>query len=153
MFLDGILNTGYTSPASATSAYKKQNEETSTPLPRSWGSDTVSFSAEAVAARQAEAASNQEEKDDPTAAFSKYMREARGEESSTAGDPAAQLEKLKERLKKLAEQKSQIATEEGTPEATKQSKMEALDAEMNQVISQIAELTTQIAEMQGGGKA
>ena len=42
MFLDGILNTGYTSPASATSAYKKQNEETSTSLPRSWGSDTVS---------------------------------------------------------------------------------------------------------------
>lgn len=157
MYLDGILSTGYTSQALANSANKKQEEEESS-LPLSWGKDTVSFSQEALAAQRAEAANKQEAEDktagdDTAAAFAEYMKKARGEDSETSADPVEQLEKLKERLQKLTEQKAQVATEEGSSEAAKQGKMEALDAEINQVITQIAELSAQIAKTGSAGSA
>lgn len=64
-----------------------------------------------------------------------------------------QLEKLKERLKKLTEQKARAAAEEGSSEPAKHGKMEALDAEINQVITRIAELSAQIAKMGSKGQA
>lgn len=153
MSISNILSTGYASPATESPFHARRDAESSVSRPASWGSDTVSFSPAALAAMQAEESEKQEKsEDDGTAAFAKYMRKARGEEASSASNPEEQLERLKERLKKLSEQKAAIATkEDGSPQATKDSKMEALDAEINQVISQIAELEGLITQKNGKG--
>lgn len=157
MLINGILSAGY-APQLAARSLRSLQEEEQPLLPSSWGKDTVSFSQEALDAQRAEAGSKQRgkdtmEKDGASASFAEYMRKARGEDPSTGANPQEQLERLKERLKKLTGQKAQIATDEGLAEAGAQSKMEALDAEINQVISQIAELTAQIAATKGKGQS
>ena len=129
-------------------------------LPASWGSDTTSFSPEALAALDmAAVAAKQPELDEgkeengAAAEFSKYLRQARGEESASSGSLEEELENLKERLRKLEEKKqkeAEKAAEEGAS-GTLQTRFEALDEEIAQVASQIAELEQMLLKMNGKG--
>ncbi|WP_031387063.1 FlxA-like family protein [Desulfonatronum thiodismutans] len=104
--------------------------------------DTVSIS---PAAREAQQAVQSEDHDDNNAveAFRKYMHKARGGVDSSSNNP---LEALRERLKDLENKLSSLATSQSIPEETKSSMIQAIQAEISQIASQIAELEAQTSE-------
>ncbi|WP_158269711.1 FlxA-like family protein [Desulfonatronum sp. SC1] len=106
------------------------------------GGDTVSISS---AAREAQQAAQSEDHGDNDAveAFRKYMHKARGGVDSSSSDP---LEALKERLKELESKLSAVAASQSMPEETKNSMIQAIQAEIGQITSQIAELQAQASE-------
>ncbi len=149
MQLEGILGLGYTEPVKTVTSGDKREENASVPL--SWQNDTVSISDAAKAAQQAASAEDEQQEDDPAAMFSDYMKKARGQDGgASSGDPEEQIKALQEKLQKLTSQMEQTAKEDGTPDSAKSSKMEAISAEINQVISQIAELQAQVAAAKAG---
>ena len=159
MFFDSISASAQLSQAYEPTARKARSEDAQAqPLsPSSWGNDTISFSPEALAAQSnaaKQAEKNEErEENDAAAEFSKYLRQARGEESSRSSSLEEELENLKERLRKLEEKKqkeAEKAAEKGTTD-TLQAKFEALDEEIAQVSSQIAELESLL--MKNNGKS
>lgn len=104
--------------------------------------DTVSISS---AAREAQHASRSEDdgENDAVEAFRKYMHKARGGVASSSNNP---LEALRERLKDLENKLSSLATSQSIPEETKSSMIQAIQAEISQIASQIAELEAQTSE-------
>ena len=147
MQLESILGAGYLSPATVTSAYAKQ-EENSSSIPSSWQSDTVSISAEArAAAQRTGSVEDKKEEEDAATAFSDYMKKVRGEDGgASSGDPEEQIKALEEKIKKLSSQMEQVASETGLSESSKEAKMEAIHAEIGQLTAQIAELKGQMAK-------
>lgn len=120
--------------------------------------DTVAISTEAreryaamVAASHPQAESEQQSQEEEESAgdqLAQYMSEARGEVSS-GGSAEDQLEKLKAQLQKLEEKKAQVLQSDSMSPEEKESMVQAIDAEINALMSQIAELTTQAAAGEG----
>ncbi|WP_028572925.1 FlxA-like family protein [Desulfonatronum lacustre] len=106
------------------------------------GGDTVSIS---PAAREAQQAAKSEDTGDNDAAeaFRKYMHKARGGIDSSSSGP---LEALQARLKDLTNKLSAIAANQSMPEQTKNSMIQVIQAEINQISAQIAELEAQASE-------
>ncbi|SDB13081.1 FlxA-like protein [Desulfonatronum thiosulfatophilum] len=116
--------------------------------PTSWGSDAVTIS---PAARDAQSALRKDEETDgdntAAEAFKAYMDKTRGGSGSSGDSP---IEALKARLKDLENKLASIAASPTMQEQTKNSMMQAIQAEITQVTAQIAELEAQAAE--GSGK-
>ena len=135
---------------------KEKDSESSSSTPLSWGADTVSISPEARAAQQSSSTANQNEQgaeegeEDATAAFSEFMSKAKGEKTSS--DPSEQLEALKSKLTQLQSKKAQVLSSPELPEEAKLSQASAIDGQINQIMAQIAELESQMAQ-QGAAAA
>ncbi|GAB6059299.1 hypothetical protein JCM31598_24160 [Desulfonatronum parangueonense] len=115
--------------------------------PTSWGSDTVTISPEARGVQRTQK-TDDETDDDNTAvkAFKAYMDKARGVGDSSGNSP---IEALKARLKDLENKLDSIAASPTMQEQTKNSMIQAIQAEITQVTAQIAELEAQAAEGSG----
>ena len=115
-------------------------------LPLSWGADTVKISAEAKAAQQssstAEEDKDAESEEDATAAFGSFMSKARG---ATSSDSSDQLESLKSKLQQLQSKKSQILSNAGLSDDMKEAQAGAIDGQISQIMSEIAQLQSQEA--------
>lgn len=157
MYIQDILSTEQSEYVSSlTKKSDKDNDaESSISSPLSWGADTVSISAEARAAQQSAAAGDQnkgqsqegseeEGEEDATAAFGEFMAKAKG--AKAASDPSEQIEALKSKLVQLQNKKAQILSSQGLGEEAKQSQASAIDGQINQIMSLIAELETQMSQ-------
>ncbi len=114
--------------------------------PPSWGPDRVDISPAAREAAQHAAKSQgvADDADDAVEAFRKYMHKARGGiDPSTSGGT---IESLQARLKELQSKLTSVASSPNMPEEAKSSMIAAIQAEINQVAAQIAELEAQAAE-------
>lgn len=130
-------------------------EESSSP---SYGQDTVSISSEARAAYEFSLAATQKNEreqtedvgDDPTKVFSDYLNKAKGNvtDSSGGGSAAEQIEKLKNKLVTLQQKLVNTAADDTLPDEVKSSRVQVINAEIEQVMGQIAELMGQLMEEQ-----
>lgn len=128
---------------------EKDEESSGSSLPISWGSDTVSISKEARAAQQSastsdqnEEAESEEEEGDAAGAFGAYMAKSRGAASSDSTD---KLEALQSKLQQLQAKKSQVLSADGVSEGAKTAQASGIDAQINQIMSEIAEMQAQAA--------
>ena len=79
------------------------------------------------------------------------MDKARGTgDSASSGSVEEKIEELKKKLKQLQAQMGQVAQNQTMSEEAKEGRISGLQAEMNSVISQIAELESQLAEAKAG---
>ncbi|WP_028575481.1 FlxA-like family protein [Desulfonatronovibrio hydrogenovorans] len=110
------------------------------------GSDQVCISSAAQSAYAASKADheNHDHSDQSKAvdAFRDYMDKTRGKVDHPAG---GDIEALKARLEELQNKLAQIASCTTTPEETKGSMINAVQAEIAQIVAQIAELVAQAA--------
>jgi len=84
-----------------------------------------------------------EEKEDTTREdFLSYMEESRKAEKSTK----EKIENLKKKLDKIKEEMSRTVSDEKMPEPIKKAKIQNLTSQMNQIIIQISDLSTQLAQ-------
>lgn len=105
--------------------------------------DTASISSAAKDAQQT-AKSQGSGATDSMEAFRKYMHKARGGIDSSSG---GSLEALEARLKDLEKKLASIAADQNMPEQTKNSMIQAIQDEISQITSQIAELKAQVLKM------
>ena len=147
MYIEDILSTEqseYISSLTRKNGTEKDEESGGSSLPVSWGSDTVSISKEARAAQQSSSTADQNEEsetegeeEDAAAIFGNYMAKARGAASSDSTD---QLEALQSKLQQLQAKKSQILSASGLSDEAKEAQAGAIDGQIAQIMSDIAEL-------------
>ena len=150
MNIEDILSTEqseYISSLTRKNNTEKDEESSGSSLPISWGADTVSISKEARAAQQSASTADQnegesEEEGDAASAFGAYMAKSRGAASSDSTD---KLEALQSKLQQLQAKKSQILSAGGVSDEAKEAQASGIDAQINQVMSEIAELQAQAA--------
>ena len=148
MYINDILSTEQSEYVSSlTKKSDKDNDaESSISSPFSWGADTVKISAEARAAQQSSATAEEgedaESEEDASAAFSNFMSKARG---STSSDSSDQLESLKSKLQQLQSKKSQILSNAGLSDDMKEAQAGAIDGQISQIMSEIAQMESQAA--------
>ena len=151
MYIEDILSTEqseYISSLTRKNGTEKDEESGGSSLPVSWGSDTVSISKEARAAQQSSSTADQnedaesEEEGDAASAFGAYMAKSRG---ATSSDSTDKLEALQSKLQQLQAKKSQILSAGGVSDEAKEAQASGIDAQINQVMSEIAELQAQAA--------
>lgn len=150
MRIGSLLETTYTYPVFQTEENTTTEKENTS---FSSSRDSVSISAEAKAAYEAglhtaaKTDANQEEadatEDDATKAFSEYLDEAKGKTVSGGGGGSTedQIEALKKKLEKLQAKLAQAAQDSSATDEAKNSRMQVINAEIEQVVGQIAELT------------
>ncbi len=135
--------------------YQKQQEEKLTASPISWGEDKVSFSAEAQSKAQA-TTENREDSDDEALnaadQFKSYLDKTKGK-TTGGSDPEAQIKALQEKLVALQAQMSKTAADDTMPSEAKESKISSINAQINSILSQIAELQSELAAMPGAEEA
>lgn len=142
MNIEDILGTQqseYISSLTKKSGAEKDEETSGSTLPFSWSADKVSISKEAQAAQQSAAGGDQEgeSEEDAASAFSGYMAKAKGAPATESKD---KLEALQSKLVQLQAKKSQILSAAGMSDAAKEAQAGAVDAQISQVMSEIAEL-------------
>ena len=148
MYINDILSTEQSEYVSSlTKKSDKDNDaESSVSSPFSWGADTVKISAEARAAQQSSATAEEgedaESEEDASAAFSNFMSKARG---STSSDSSDQLESLQSKLQQLQSKKSQILSNAGLSDDMKEAQAGAIDGQISQIMSEIAQMESQAA--------
>lgn len=137
-------------PESINGSNRKAQQEAESP-PYSWGSDTVSISAEARAAAAQAAGQESEEDNGESGAskasedFSAYMTKKRSKVQS--GSSQDRLEALRSQLESLQSQVVQVASSDKSG-AEKSSRMETLNSQIRAVEMQIDELSGAAAEEQ-----
>ena len=149
MYINDILSSEqseYVSSLTRKTDNGTDEESGGSSLPLSWGADTVKISAEARAAQQssstAEEGEDAESEEDATAAFGSFMSKARG---ATSSDSSDQLESLKSKLQQLQSKKSQILSNAGLSDDMKEAQAGAIDGQISQIMSEIAQLQAQAA--------
>lgn len=114
-------------------------------LPASWGSDVVSISPEARAALAGEAEQT-DQSSGTREAFTNYMDKARNRaQEEESGD---KLEQLRKKLKELRNRLAQVMTGKQTGDKN-EGLVKALNSQIREVATQIAELTAQAMQTKG----
>ena len=139
MELENLLQVSRSTSLPQVNSYKAQEEQQH--FPASWGADSVSISQEARTALSASAQNDTpgQKDDDTVEIFAEYMDKAKGN-SSSSGSAEEQLENLRKKPQSLQSKLAQVASSGSMPEETKSSMMENLNAQIQQVTTQIAEL-------------
>ena len=146
MYIEDVLSTEqseYISSLTQKNGAEKDDDSKGSSLPLSWGSDTVSISREARTAQQSSSTTDQnkesetEGEEDAAAVFGNYMAKARG---AAASDSTDQLEALQSKLTQLQAKKSQILSAGGLSDEAKEAQAGAIDGQIAQIMSEIAEL-------------
>lgn len=145
MRIEDFLNQSIS--AKQLSNYAKQPEAAAFSLPES-RSDSVSISQEGREAQQSGGAffTDTQETSEAKIAFKHYMDQAAGRVPSAPKSPEEKLKELAEKLKKLQTQLSDVVADESLPDQVKTSRMETLNAQINQVHAQMGEVAKEIGE-------
>ncbi len=149
MLIEDLLSTTRTESTQGITKLRKKEEEESS-LPLSWGGDSVSISAEARAKQQAAAASGEEDSSNEDAAkeasgkLSEIIQRATGG-GSGGGDSSANIEALRKQLTQLQGKLAQVAGS-SMPDEAKQGQIASINAQISQLISQIAEMESEAAK-------
>ncbi len=128
---------------------REQEENTKSSPPASWKADKVSISDQAREMQQAAAAADVEknEADDKAAAQEAWgkLHEAvdRAQGNASGSSSEDQIEALERKIEELQSRMAQIAGSNSMPEDTKESMVSSLNAQISQLVSQLAELKTE----------
>lgn len=138
MRIDNSLNSGRIFQPEQ---YEKLETENSVPsfAPCSWGNDTVSFSAEALAKANEQAASPEGEKMSATEEFQAYMTGKRSR-AQGGGSIEEQIKKLEEQASQVSSKIAQVAGSKSMPEGVKDSQLQNLSAQLQDIMAQIDSL-------------
>lgn len=149
MRIEELWHSGQVSPFS-NGVQPRQGEQEQSLLPSSWGSDKVNISPEALAAQKASEQEGQDDAGSASDSFKKYMGKARGKMgagggTSSSGGVEDQIKALQEKAADLSNRIASTATSTNIPQETKDSQLQTLNGELNQVMAQISQLQSQLA--------
>lgn len=155
MRIENIWSNGETSLFGATPKLKTEDDLFS--APRSWGSDTVSFSPEVLAMQKSAASSGEENKDAggeeketaPVEEFKAYMEKKRSRAQGHE-DLEELLEELKEKAAEISKKIEKVASDATIPEAEREAQLQALNNQLQQVQSQISDVEDEIFKLKMG---
>lgn len=147
MLLQAILDRGVAAVDRLGMGERTAGRDEAGSLPASWGSDVVSISPEARAALAGAARGEAADQTSGTReAFTNFMDKARNRaQEEESGDT---LEQLRKKLKELRNRLAQVMTGKQTGD-TNEGLVKALNSQIREVATRIAELTAQAMQTKG----